>query len=111
MKTDDVYLRHILDCIHRIEENTKGGKTIFLSTHTFQDAVLRNLQTMTEASQRLSEELKTTEPAIDWNRMAAFRNVLVHSYLGIDLEQVWLIVERDAPPLKLAAERMLRRLS
>ena len=48
MKDDRVYLHHIWECIQRIEENVAGGWDQFLASHTLQDAVLRNLQTMTE---------------------------------------------------------------
>jgi hypothetical protein len=41
MKDDRVYLRNILECIRRVEEDTAGGKDAFLSSHTLQDAVLR----------------------------------------------------------------------
>ena len=58
MKDDTVYLRHILECVRRIEENVAGGCEQFMASHTLQDAVLRNLQTMTEATQRLSDALK-----------------------------------------------------
>jgi isopropylmalate/homocitrate/citramalate synthase len=54
VKDDVVYLQHILEAIRRIEENTSGGREAFLASHTHQDAVLRNLQTMAEATQRLS---------------------------------------------------------
>jgi uncharacterized protein with HEPN domain len=100
MKDDRVYLRHILECIRRVEEDTAGGKDAFLSSHTLQDAVLRNLQTMTESTQRLSESTKERYPEIEWHHIAAFRNVLVHDYLGIDLERVWEITQRDVPELK-----------
>lgn len=43
MKDDTVYLRHIQDCIRRIEENVAEGRGRFLASHTLQDAVLRNL--------------------------------------------------------------------
>lgn len=107
MKDDAVYLRHILECIRRIEENAAGGRDQFLASHTLQDAVLRNLQTMTEATQRLSEAATSTHPEIEWPRIAAFRNVLVHNYLGIDLETIWGIVQSDVPALKLAISAML----
>jgi len=45
-------------------------------SHTIQDAVLRNLQVIAESTQRLSEEIKATQPEIEWRRIAAFRNVL-----------------------------------
>jgi uncharacterized protein with HEPN domain len=107
MKDDRVYLRHILECIRRIEEDTAGGKDAFLSSHTLQDAVLRNLQTLAESTQRLSENLKARHPQIEWRRIAAFRNILVHDYLGIDLERVWEITQRDVPELKTAVLRIL----
>ena len=55
MKDDTIYLRHILECIRRIEANVAGGREQFMASHTLQDAVLRNLQTMTESTQRLSD--------------------------------------------------------
>jgi uncharacterized protein with HEPN domain len=42
---DLVYLRHIAESIRRVEEK-RGGQQAFLSSHTIQDAVLRNLQTL-----------------------------------------------------------------
>jgi len=109
MKDDNVYLRHIEDCIRRIEDNVAGGKTRFLESHTLQDAVLRNLQTLSESTQRLSDKLKSAHPEIEWLRIAAFRNVLVHDYLGIDIERVWEITQHDVPKLKKAVLDMLQR--
>ena len=57
---------------------------------------------MVESTQRLSEELKAAHPEIEWHRIAAFRNVLVHDYLGIDVEKVWEITQRDVPELRRA---------
>ena len=54
MRDDTIYLRHIMESIQRIEENVAEGRDRFLSSHTFQDAVLRNLQTLAESTQRLS---------------------------------------------------------
>jgi len=107
MRDDTVYLRHILESIRRIEENVADGRDRFLASHTLQDAVLRNLQTMAESTQSLSDDLKTTYPDIEWDRIAAFRNVLVHDYLGIDVERVWDITQRDVPELKRAILGML----
>ena len=107
MKDDLVYLRHIRECIRRIEEDVAEGRDIFMASHTAQDAVLRNLQTMAEATQRLSNAAKATRPEIEWRSVAAFRNVLVHNYLGVDLERVWEIVQRDVPALKAAILGML----
>jgi uncharacterized protein with HEPN domain len=108
VKDDAVYLKHILESIRRIEENTSGGREEFLRSHTLQDAVLRSLQTLSESTQRLSDALKAQHPEIEWKKIAAFRNILVHDYLGIDMERIWEIIQRDVPALKRAAEALLR---
>lgn len=54
MKDDKVYLRYILECIKKIEEDTSCGYKFFMCSHLHQDAVLRNLHTITESTQRLS---------------------------------------------------------
>lgn len=111
MRDDSIYVRHIVECVRRIEDNTSTGREGFLQTHTLQDAVLRNLQTLSEATQRLSEAAKASHSEIEWSRIAAFRNVLVHNYLGIDLDAVWEIVQRDIPELKRVILAMLHEES
>ncbi len=81
MKDDVAYLRHISEYIRRIEEDVAEGRDRFMESHMLQDAVLRNLQVLTESAQRLSNALKATHSEIEWNVIASFRNVLVHDYL------------------------------
>jgi uncharacterized protein with HEPN domain len=107
LKDDAVYLRHIIECIRRIEENTSEGVDAFRASHTRQDAVIRNLQVLTESCRRLSDDLKANWPRIDWRRISAFRNVVVHDYLGLDLELIWDITQRDIPELKGTVGEML----
>ena len=104
--TDQVLLEHIRDRISRVREYTGGDSSKFFDSTLVQDAVVRNLQTMAESTQRLSETLRATEPEIPWRAIAGFRNVLVHDYFGIDLEAVWSVVEQDLPLLAAAVERM-----
>ena len=65
-KDDTVYLRHVLECIRRIAEDTREGRVRFLASHTLQDAVARNLQVLAESTQRLSDTIKATQPGIEW---------------------------------------------
>ncbi len=108
MKDDSLYLAHMQECIARVEAYTAGGKSVFLADTKTQDAVLRNLQTLAESTQRLSDEVKAKHLDVDWRGIAAFRNVVVHSYLGISLNQVWDIVEQDLPVLKATIEVILK---
>lgn len=105
--TDLLLLEHILDRVSRIDEYTGGDSSEFFSSTLVQDAVVRNLQTIAESTQRLSEDLRATEPEIPWRAIAGFRNVLVHDYFGIDLEAVWSVVQQDLPSLAAAVERMV----
>ncbi len=110
MKADAVYLRHIIECIRRIEENTAEGRGAFIASPMMQDATLRNFQTLSEATQRLSDDLKGKAADVEWRRISAFRNVLVHDYLGIDLDRIWQIVQNDLPGLKHAVSGLLNTL-
>ena len=107
MKDERVYLYHALECTRRIDKHRRSGRRRFLESDTIQDAVLRNLQTMAESTQRLSDEIKATQPHIRWEQIAGFRNVLVHDYLGIDLETIWGIMQNEVRELRTAIEEML----
>ncbi len=104
-------LAHMRDCLARIAEYTNAERSRFDTSRLVQDAVIRNLQTLAESSQRLSSEIKGTEPQIPWRDLAGFRNVIVHGYLGIDLGAVWLVVEQDLPALTDAVNRMAAHLA
>ena len=108
MDSDRVFLEHIRECIERIREYTGGDRATFYASRLVQDAVARNLQTLAESTQRLSAAIKSTEKDLPWQAIAGFRNVLVHGYLGIDLDAVWSVVDRDLPELATAVGRMAR---
>ena len=105
-EADRVLLAPMRDCLDRILEYTNAERSRFDASRLVQDAVIRNLQTLAESSQRLSSEIKGTEPHIPWRELAGFRNVIVHGYLGVDLGAVWLVVEQDLPALAAAVDRM-----
>jgi uncharacterized protein with HEPN domain len=91
----------MLDCIHRINEYVESKEQFYDST-LVQDAVVRNLQTMAESSQRLSDSIKNEYHDIPWNNIAGFRNILVHDYLGVDLDMIWSVIEKELPTLETA---------
>jgi uncharacterized protein with HEPN domain len=112
MKDDKLYLIHISECIGRIEQYLSDrSKPNFLSSTLLQDAILRNLQTMAESTQRLSDSLKAKYPEINWHKISGFRNLLVHDYLCVDAERVWKIIENDLPTLKQTITAMLKERS
>ena len=109
MKDDGVYVDHVLDCVRRIDEYCRDGETSFRESELIQDAVMRNLQTLAESTQRMSDGLRTLHPEVDWRAIAGFRNVLVHDYLGINLERVWEIVSVHLPLLRSQMEAVRRQ--
>jgi uncharacterized protein with HEPN domain len=107
MKDDKFYLIHIIECIERIESYTgRMDKDLFMASTLEQDAVIRNLQIMAESTRRLSDEAKEEHPEIDWYKIAGFRNILVHDYLGVDMETVWNILRNEIPVLKKTIQKM-----
>jgi uncharacterized protein with HEPN domain len=63
-----------------------------LSDVLIQSAVLHRLALLGEACRGLSPTLREAHPEIPWPQIAAFRNVVIHEYFGLDLELVWTIV-------------------
>jgi uncharacterized protein with HEPN domain len=108
---DSAHVDHILECIDWIGRFTAGGRTEFMADRKTRSAVLRELQTPAESTQRLSQSLKDAHPQVFWQGIAGFRNVLVHNYLGIDPERVWQIVQEQLPALRRAAEAMRQSLA
>ncbi len=108
MKKDPrVYLVQILERIDRVRQYTAGGKQAFLDDLRTQDAVIRNFEVIGEAAKRIPEEYRKKESAIPWRALAAFRDVLIHQYEGVNISEVWQIVERDLEPLRQAIASIL----
>lgn len=102
------YALHILDAIAKVERIQARGD--IAQDDILYDAVLRNLQTLSEATQLLPVELKQQYPEIPWREISGFRNILVHNYLGdIDPLTIERVVQQHLPPLVKAVEAMLHR--
>ena len=109
-KDESVYLRHIQDSIEKIESYVSGiDHDEFLENSMVQDAVIRQLEIIGEASKRVSESERAKEPDIPWNSIAGMRDKLIHNYFGVDLATVWKTVEEDLNSLKQAIQRMLAK--
>lgn len=83
------------------------GKDVFLKTSHWQDAVIRELEIVGEATKNISDGLRNKYPDIPWRRIAGLRDVLIHDYMGVDLEAVWEITQKNLPTLKTKIESIL----
>jgi uncharacterized protein with HEPN domain len=70
-------------------------------------AVVQKLGIIGEAAAHVSEELVARHPEVPWPQTVAFRNILVHSYFGIDWEVVWLAATNRCPALRLQIATIL----
>lgn len=107
MKETRVLIEHALDCIGRIQNYTSGGKSAFMSSGLIQDAVVRNLQVMCESVSRIPESVRTVNDEIEWRGISGLRNILVHDYLGVDVELVWQVIENRLPELAKSLEKLI----
>lgn len=76
----------------------------FLDDTMRQDAVVRELLIIGEASKRLSDEFKASHPDIPWRQMAGMRDILVHAYDHVDLDEVWRVAADELTSLIAAIE-------
>jgi uncharacterized protein with HEPN domain len=102
-------LQDILEAIAAIAEYT-AGKTFedYAAARMLRDAVERNLERISEASRHIPMNLKARHPEIPWQKVAGIGNILRHAYPIVDDNLVWEVVVRDLPPLRAAAEQLLR---
>jgi uncharacterized protein with HEPN domain len=109
MSSDDLlYLQNILDAAMKVEEYLKGiDRDAFLKTSLVQDGVIRQIMIMGEATQLLSDALREKYPKVPWRSIARMRDMLIHRYFSVNLEEVWLTAQNDLPDLKAHVAKMI----
>jgi len=101
IKDDLLYIDHILDCIRKINSYINGlSLKEFRTNEMIQDAIIRNIEVLGEASKKISHDTKETYPNIPWKEISGMRDKLIHDYLGVDVDVVWKTVKEDIPVLK-----------
>ena len=106
-----LYLDDILDSIDRIREYIQGmDDDAFGSDRKTQDAVIRNLEVIGEASRNIADELKAQANEIEWSKIIGFRNILAHEYFGVSVPIVWDIIQNKLDPLRDACAKLLKQL-
>lgn len=99
-RSQSVYLDDMRMVSLRILEYTAGMDfAAFLASQITVDAVLRNFEILGEAAGHVSPEIRALAPAIEWQRIKDFRNIVAHFYQGVDLPLTWILVEQRVPLL------------
>lgn len=98
---DKARLHHILDAINEIENYISGiSFNVFSNSSEKKFATVKQLEIIGEAANKITKETKTDYPEVEWIKIIALRNILVHEYYVIDETIVWNIITADLPDLK-----------
>ena len=111
MKDDRERLLDISEAIEHIERYAGPGSETFASDELLQVWVVHYLQIIGEAVARLSDSLKEKHPEVPWRQIIAMRNILVHDYFAVDVDEVWAVVEHELPGLKSKIDSILQSLT
>lgn len=99
----------MLEAIERIDSYVDGMSIQqFVADGRTQDAVVRNLEILGEASKRIPFAIIRRHPEMPWSRIADMRNILVHEYHSVDPEIILDAARNDLPPLVAPLKSLLR---
>ncbi len=102
-------LKDIQEAVRRISLYTKSlTYKSFLTDIKTQDAVIRNLEIIGEATKNLSIGLRKKYPQSPWTGMAGVRDRLIHHYFGVNLDIVWHIATSEISVLESQIEEILQ---
>lgn len=104
-----IYIQDMLESINNINEDTTGLLiSDFTQKRIVQQAVVRNIEIIGEATQKLPDYFKDRYPTIPWRKIAAMRNKVIHEYFGLKLDVIWKTIQDDLPELKKELEQVLK---
>jgi uncharacterized protein with HEPN domain len=107
-RADRDLLGDILEAIRRARRYTEDQSyEQFLADTKTQDAVIRALEILGEATKKLSPSLREVHPEVPWKSMAGVRDKLIHDYFGVNFDIVWEIVRDQLPALAEQVEAVL----
>jgi len=110
-RTIELYLNDILENIQRIEASTKNlTKDSFDKDIDIQDAILRRIEIIGEAVKQMPQEFKDTHIEIPWRKIAGTRDIFIHTYMEVNFDLVWNIIQHDLPPLKEQVKKLLEEV-
>jgi uncharacterized protein with HEPN domain len=106
---DKIRLKHIFDAITEIEKyllNVDFDE--FMNNSMMRFACIKQMEIIGEASNHVSDDIKSNFSEIEWAQITGMRNVFVHEYFGVDSNLVWQIIKNDLPNLKDNIKKILK---
>jgi uncharacterized protein with HEPN domain len=109
MRREELYLRDIVEAADHVANFLAGVDfRAFSESELLRSAVVQKLAVIGEAAARLPKPLHDAHPETPWPRIVAFRNILIHSYFGVDWDVVWIAATKEAPALREQVDEILR---
>lgn len=94
--------------IIRFSSPYKTAEEFYENVRDF-DAVIMNFIVIGEAVNKLTDDLKQENTAIDWNKIYGLRNILAHHYFGINADLIWQIIQNDIPILSAELSKLIHK--
>ena len=108
---DEIRLKHVLDAIEEIEKYLLEVEfPMFIENSMMRFACIKQMEIIGEASNHISNELKSKFTDVEWAQIVGMRNVFAHEYFGIDSSLVWEIIKNDIPELKEKIKLILQSI-
>jgi len=112
MRRDLLFLKDIINAMNKIFNYTeKMTKEEFKKDDRTIDAVLRNIEIIGEAANKLSKKIYKENESVPWGRMIGLRNIVIHEYFGVDLNIIWQVITVNLPETKPKIEEILKEIS
>ena len=101
MQHDDlVYAGQMLDLARKAIAKVEGlDRNDYDRDENLRLALTHILQTVGEAARHVSAAFSNAHPDVPWTKIVGMRHRIVHDYLDVDEDLVWVVVTRDLPPL------------
>jgi len=108
MKRDyKLYLQNIRESVAKIERYLRNvSEEQFNSNDQLQDAVVRRLEIMGEASRNIPRSLKEKNMHVPWQKIETYRDFIVHSYFEASLRRIWLAATTELKAVKEAMKNI-----
>jgi uncharacterized protein with HEPN domain len=107
-KDDSIHFQHIVDAIEQIERYTRGmSESEFSSRTMVQDAVMRQIQVISEAANCVSPEFQGEHPKLQLSNMVDICKRILPQNITVNLANVWNVVQDELPLHKQAIKKLL----
>ena len=108
MKLNSIYLKHILDEIDFIINETSNlTYDSFAENELYTRAFSRSIEIIGEAVKNLSQEFREKHSDIEWKKISGMRDKIIHHYFNVDYDLIWDVIKNKLPEIKEKIQKAL----